>query len=120
MKKAIQTIIAQTGFCTSIFTYALLLISNAIRPGFVARYFSPHIFLLAAIVFGIWWAANVKEYKEKRFLNWLISLSLAILLSVITWNFGEGFREYRIIMVIIAFVTPFVVQKILKPLTSNL
>ncbi|MBI4713963.1 hypothetical protein HY771_02150 [Candidatus Uhrbacteria bacterium] len=88
-------IISRTGFYVSIVSYAVFWILDAILPGFVARSFSVHIFLLSAIVFGIWWAISVKEYTQRPWLEILCALVLGILLSVLTWIFGEGFDMFR-------------------------
>jgi hypothetical protein len=109
-----QCQISRTGFYTSIISYAGFWILDALRPGFVARSFSIHIFLLSAIVFGIWWAIVVKEYTERPWFEMLVAIIFGILLSVLAWVFGEGFGMFRFLIVIIAFFTPLLFLRLLR------
>lgn len=114
-----QEIIARTGFYTSLATYVLLLASDALRPGFVARYFSPHIFLLGAVIFGIWWMYKLEKYKDRKSFQMLGATLFALLFSVVTWTLGEGFEEYRILMVLIVFISPFSVLSLIRVTRSE-
>lgn len=46
--------IAYTGFIVSLVSYVVFWGADIARTGFVSRYFSVHVFLLAALVFGGW------------------------------------------------------------------
>ena len=101
-----QTTISRTGFYVSLISYVVFWVLDILKPGFVARTFSVHIFFLSAIVFGIWWAVVVKEYTERPWFEMLVALVLGILLSVLTWIFGEGLGMFRFLIVLTAFFTP--------------
>jgi|GEM_PF-782413 len=109
-----QTTISRTGFYVSLISYIVFWVLDIFQPGFVARTFSVHIFLLSAIVFGIWWAIVVKEYTERPWLEMLFALALGILLSVLTWIFGEGLGMFRLLVVVIAFMTPLLFLRLLR------
>lgn len=47
--------VARTGFWVSAVSYAVFWACDLARPGFVSRYFSVHVFLIAALAFGAWW-----------------------------------------------------------------
>lgn len=101
-----QERIAKTGFFTSAISYVSFWIVDALRPGFVARYLSVHLFLLAAVVFGAWWMATVREYRDWPFAQYGVAAVLGIVLASIAWTLGAGFESYRLLAVLAAFVTP--------------
>ncbi len=109
-----QTTISRTGFYVSLISYVVFWVLDILQPGFVARTFSVHIFLLSAIVFGIWWAIVVKEYTERPWFEMLVALVLGILLSVLTWIFGEGLGMFRILVVFLALFVPLLVLRLFK------
>jgi hypothetical protein len=109
-----QTTISRTGFYVSLISYVVFWVLDILKSGFVARTFSVHIFLFSAIVFGIWWAIVVKEYTERPWLEMLFALVLGILLSVLTWIFGEGLGMFRFLIVIIAFLIPLLFLRLLR------
>ncbi|MBI2475231.1 hypothetical protein HYV69_02270 [Candidatus Uhrbacteria bacterium] len=114
-----QSTISHTGFYVSLISYVVFWILDILKPGFVARVFSVHIFLLSAIAFGIWWAIMVKEYTERPWFEMIIALVMGILLSVLVWIFGEGFGMFRFLVVIIAFFTPLLFLRLVCPQSSQ-
>lgn len=109
-----QERIAKTGFLTSAASYALFWVADLARPGFVARYVSVHVFLLAALAFGIWWAAAVREYRDWPALQYAVALPFGILCAVIAWNVGAGFESYRVLAAAAALVMPFAVVSLVR------
>ncbi len=101
-----QIKIARTGFFVSLISYGIFWSMDAMRPGFVARSFSVHLFLLGTIVFGVWWAIVVREYRERPWLQRLCATILGFFLAVLTWRLGEGFGAFRFLMVIVALCLP--------------
>ena len=101
-----QKTIARTGFFTSLTSYVLFWLFDLLRPGFVSRYFSVHVFLLLAILFGFWWSRIKEKECEKQWVYSLIALLFGFLLAVVTWSLGEGFGAYRILIGLIALITP--------------
>lgn len=79
---------------------------DLLRPGFVSRSFSVHLFLLAMIGFGLWWAVVVKTYVDRPWVFLLLSAVCGLVLAVITWVLGAGFGALRFVVVIIAFLVP--------------
>lgn len=99
--------IAKTGFYVSLISYLLFWLLDALRPGFVARSFSVHLFLLAALAFGFWWSITVKEYKDRPFLQLAVVFILGIILAVITWIAGDGLGGVRLLIALISLFVPF-------------
>ena len=100
------TVIAKTGFLTSVVSYGAFWGADLLRPGFVARYLSVHVFLLASIVFGVWWLMTLDEWKDRFLLQWLAAIGFGIMGAVVTWNAGGGLAEYRILMAGFAAIAP--------------
>lgn len=109
-----QERIAKTGFLTSAASYALFWAADLARPGFVARYVSVHAFLLAALAFGAWWAAAVREYRDWPALQYAVALPFCVLCAVVAWNAGAGFESYRVLAVAAAFVSPVVIVAVVR------
>lgn len=103
-----QERIAKTGFFTGLTAYVLFWVADLLRPGFVARYLSVHVFLLAAIVFGAWWAVAVRTYRDWPLAQYACAALFGALFAVVTWHAGAAFASYRLVAVAVAFVTPMV------------
>jgi len=108
------TVIAKTGFLTSLIAYATLWGADLLRPGFVARYLSVHVFLLAAIVFGIWWLGMLDGWKDRPVIQWLAAAGFGFIAAVITWKTGEGLAEYRILVAGLSAVAPALVLNLMR------
>ena len=106
--------VARTGFFTSLVSYLVFWLMDLVRSGFVSRYFSVHIFLLAALLFGLWWSWVVEEYTERAFIQMVIALVLGIIVAVLTWFASEGLEGYRIFLVLIAALTPNLILSVLR------
>ncbi len=106
--------IAKTGFYVSLISYSVFWLLDVVRPGFVARSFSVHLFLLAALIFGIWWAVMVKEYADRPWVQALLAIVLGFFLSVITWGAGVGFGAFRLVVVVVAFFIPLMVWRLIQ------
>ena len=109
-----QERIAKVGFFTSATSYVSFWIVDAIRPGFVARYVSVHLFLLASIVFGAWWTMAVRAYRDWPFAQYVVATFFGIVLSTVAWNLGAGFESYRLLAVVAALVTPATVLSLVR------
>ncbi len=80
--QAEQEAIAETGFFTSLLSYVLFWTLDVLRPGFVARFFSVHVFLVGLIVFGVWWGAVVEEYTDRPRLQHAVLVLCGVCVSV--------------------------------------
>lgn len=109
-----QETISRTGFFTSIVSYAAFWFLDLARPGFVARYLSVHIFLLASIVFGIAWTLCVRQYRDWPFPQYVVAGLFGILGAWAAWEFGGGFESYRLLVVAAAAITPAVVLSVVR------
>ncbi len=109
-----QEKISRTGFFTSVISYVGFWILDALRPGFVARYLSVHIFLLSAIVFGAWWSLTVQEYRDWPFFQYVVAILLGILCAWVTWQTGVGFESYRLLAVAAAFIIPSIILSVVR------
>ncbi len=109
-----QHTIAKTGFLVSLTSYLSFWLLDALRPGFVARYFSVHLFLLSTLLFAIWWVKTDAPFLDHPRFHVLVALCLGILLSVLVWNSGEGFGGLRILVTMVSFVIPLLVLRLVK------
>lgn len=98
----------------SLVSYLLFWMLDLVRPGFVARFFSVHIFLLGVIVFGVWWGTIVKEYADRPRVQQSIAFACGILCAVITWNLGTAFGGWRLIISVIAFAIPVLALRLMR------
>lgn len=107
-------VISATGFVVSVSSYVVFWGFDTLRPGFVSRNFSVHLFLLSALFFGVAWTLAGAEQTNTPKRDYLMALIGAMMLSVLTWNLGEGFEAFRILMSVIAFILPFSVTGLLR------
>lgn len=106
--------IARTGFLVCLASYLFFWLLDLWHPGFVARYFSVHIFLLGVIVFGMWWASVVDRFVDHQRIQWSLSALFGILLSVIIWKLGTTFGVGRGIVSLMALFVPMLVLRLVK------
>ena len=109
-----QEKISRVGFFTSATAYVVFWLADILRPGFVARYLSVHLFLLAAFVFGVWWMRSVKEYHDWPFFQYATAAVFGVLFAALAWNLGAGFESYRLLAVAGAAVTPAVILSLVR------
>lgn len=109
-----QEKISRVGFFTSATAYVTFWLADLLRPGFVARYLSVHLFLLAAIVFGVWWMTSVKEYRDWPFFQYALAAVFGTVGAMLVWNLGAGFESYRLLAVAAAAVTPAVILSLVR------
>ncbi len=109
-----QEKISRTGFLTSSASYALFWVADLLRPGFVARYLSVHVFLLAAMVFGAWWSMTARGHRDRPLFSYTVAVLLGALLAVIAWNAGGAFGSYRILAAVAAAILPAVVVSLAR------
>jgi hypothetical protein len=117
--KSASEAIAQTGFIVSVISYAVFWSTDAFRLGFVARYLSVHVFLLSALVFGVWWASAAEHWRERRLLVYGAGSVLGILLTGTVWTAGEGLAEYRLLLAAIAAFVPLICIRLILPTDAD-
>lgn len=104
--------IARTGYIVSIISYVIFLTLDWLRPGFVANVFSPHLFLLAAIIFGVLWARQPRVDSPISFLHFsLFLLPLSFFLAIFSWSEGRALGDWRILVSLLAFGMPWLIVK---------
>ncbi len=101
-----QAQIAKTGFLTSLVSYVTFWLFDTIRSGFVARYFSVHIFLFFSLVFGYWWSISVRTYQDRPKIQLLVAVAFGIFLSMIIWLTGEGLGTNRFFVSLLGLIIP--------------
>lgn len=109
-----QAEIARTGFIMSLTSYILFWGLDVIRPGFVARFFSVHIFLIGVIVFGVWWGSVVEEYTDRPHLQHIFLFVCGVFAAVLTWNLGSVFGGWRVIISFVSLILPVIVLRLVK------
>ena len=106
--------IARTGFLVSLVSYLAFWLTDLLQPGFVSRYFSVHIFLLVAVIFGVLWSYFMEEYTERIWIHGLVMLAFGVFLSVLTWSLTKDLDVYRVLLVMLSFVSPFILYRLLR------
>jgi hypothetical protein len=107
-----------TGYVVSLFSYIGFWIFDALRPGFVSRTFSVHLFLLSAVVFGVAWHASGARTEGTPTRDYLLATGGAAVLSAVVWNTGTGFGAFRILMTALAALLPYTVTALLRSTES--
>ena len=72
--------ISKIGFYTSLVSYLVFWLADVVRPGFVTRYFSVHLFLVPLLLFGIVWTGKLEEARQTQ--SWFHFIILLIFLSL--------------------------------------
>ncbi|MEK9130714.1 MAG: hypothetical protein AAB429_01210 [Patescibacteria group bacterium] len=114
--------ITRTAYIVSAVSYVIFLALDWLRPGFVSNFFSPHIFLLAAIISGILWARRphtpntITNFHTPihNFQSLFPIFLLGLLLAIFAWTEGRPFGDLRVLVTLVAFVVPFLVVSSLK------
>ena len=109
-----QEIIARTGFLVSLTSYLFFWALDLARPGFVARFFSVHIFLVCTMFFGLWWSRVVTVYNDRAGLERIFRLVCGVFLAVLTWSLTGVFGFERGGLTLIAFFVPWIVLKLIR------
>jgi len=109
-----QASIAKTGFLVSLTSYVCFWLLDALRPGFVARYVSVHVFLLSSLLFGVWWVRLAETPIDHPRLHVVLALLLGILCLILVWRLGGGFGSLRILVSLLSFFIPLVVLRLVK------
>ncbi len=106
--------VAKTGFFVSLSSYVLFWGMDLLRPGFVSRTLSVHVFLACAVLFGIWWLWYRPEPRFRPTISLLSSVLFGALLAVLVWGFGEGLGEHQLPATIIAIFLPSLVFRLIR------
>ena len=106
--------ITRTGFYVSLTSYVVFWLTDVVQPGFVSRYFSVHIFLLASVVFGFLWATVLEEYASRPIIQVAVSLFCGLGLVMLTWGLAEGLDVYRLPVVLLSFFTPAILYALIR------
>ncbi len=100
------------GYLVASISYVIFLTLDWLRPGFVSNVFSPHLFLFAAIVFGVLWARQ--QSLSNRGFVWPFAIVAGLLLTLFTWTEGRELGDMRILVTFVAFLLPWIMIKLLK------
>ncbi len=106
--------IARTGFHVALISYISFWAIDLVQPGFVSRYVSVHIFLLAIVAFGLLWSREMDSYRERPLVHKVVALISGIALAMLIWHTSEGLDEYRAALVVIGLATPWLILKAFK------
>lgn len=109
-----QEPIARTGFFTSLCSYLVFWGLDLLRPGFVARYLSVHLFLLSSILFGYWWSKQAKKGKDLVFLQYATAILSGFFLAMVSWKLGEGLQEFRILFSVLSAALPLLFLRLIR------
>ena len=106
--------ITWTGFLVSLTSYIVFWLTDVVIPGFVSRYFSVHIFLLASVVFGVLWAGVLEEYASRPILQVAVALFCGFVLAVLTWCLVQDLGVYRVPLALIFLFTPTILYTLIR------
>lgn len=106
--------ITRTGFLVSLVSYVVFWLADAVVPGFVSRYFSVHVFLLASVVFGILWASVLDAYTSRPMVQVAVALFCGLVLAVLTWGFAPDLDVYRVVLTLVSFFTPTILYTLIR------
>lgn len=106
--------ITRTGFLVSLVSYMVFWLFDVIQPGFVSRYFSVHIFLLASVTFGVLWSWTLEEYTSRPLLQVAMAILCGILLAVLTWGLAQDLGVYRVPLVLLTACTPMILYALIR------
>lgn len=107
-------IISRTVFFTSLVAYVVFWLADLFEPGFVSRYFSVHLFLLAAIISGFLWSRAMVEYEERPMTQLCGAIILGVIFSTLVWFACDGEVGYRILLTAVTFLSSIYIFKILN------
>jgi hypothetical protein len=107
-------ILTRTVFLTSAISFFVFLAFDLLRPGFVSNTFSVHWFLLVAVVSGICWARQIKEIKDRKFLQLLSASIFGLAGLFIGWQFRTALNDFLVVILPLALATPFLVIYLLR------
>ena len=114
-KKKKLFLISKTGFFVSLISYLGFWLMDIAHPGFVARYFSVHVFLLLTILFGIWWSMYSEVSRQIHIIHYVLVVFFGIIAAVLTWGLTDNLGSHQILITLIAFLTPYLVVRSLHP-----
>lgn len=104
----------KTGFFTCVTSYVIFWGMDLIRPGFVSRTFSVHIFFAVAVFCAIFWLSYHPEPKFSSFLSGISSVLFGVLLAVLVWGFGQGLGEHQIPATVLALFLPSLLFRLIR------
>ena len=104
----------KSAFFISLVTYLLLILAEAIQPGFVSNYFSAHWLLLVALGLFILLVVRGETFRSHRMVEWVLAILVALIFGVVTWRLGEPLEELRFLMVLVAAMLPFGILSLSK------
>jgi len=112
--------VAKTGFLTSLTSYAVFMLADYARPGFVSYVFSVHWFLLSALIFGIWWSFTYNESQDDQIVigslvgGLFAKIVLSVVIFIIFWRVGQGFQDMRGFLALSSASLPWLTFSMLK------
>ena len=106
--------ITRTGFLVSLTSYIVFWLADVRQPGFVSRYFSVHLFLLATVFFGILWSMVLEEYEQRPLVHILLAVTFGAVLAVLTWSLAAGLDVYRVPLVLLTAVSPTILYALIR------
>jgi len=107
--------ITRTGFLVSLTSYIVFWLADVVQPGFVSRYFSVHIFLLATVVFGVLWSIVLEEYVQRPLVHVLSAVTFGVVLAVLTWGLAVDLEVYRVPLILLTAVSPMILYSLIRP-----
>lgn len=101
-----------TTFRITLATYLLLLVAEALHPGFVSNVISAHwILLLSLFAFaGALFRGESLHSKDASITA--VMILAALVGGVVTWTFGVGLGAWRPLLSLVAILLPFAIGRL--------
>lgn len=114
----LEASVSGTAFVAFSAAYAAFWAAELVRPGFVSRFLSVHLFLIAAAASGAWHAARARRYRDRPLAQYATAFLLAPLAAYAAWRLGAGFGDGRLLAAALAAAIPVVIVPLLRSSSS--
>ena len=98
----------------SLVSYVIFWLADVAQPGFISRYFSVHVFLLASVVFGLLWASVLERVRVKADVPGGRGAFCGLVLAVLTWGLAQDLGVYRVPLSLVSFFTPTILYTLIR------
>ncbi|TAK03563.1 hypothetical protein EPO34_00150 [Patescibacteria group bacterium] len=107
--RELETQVAATGLRASVAACLVFWTAELVRPGFVSRFLSVHLFLLSAFAFGAWYASRVERYRDWPLVQYAVAALLVPACAYAAWTLGQGLGDLRLLAAAFAALVPLLI-----------
>jgi hypothetical protein len=100
-------------FLLSLAVYVLLLALELFFPGVVSHYLSAHWLLLLSLALLVVMVHKRILVARHPLVEYALCFLFGLAAAVVSWNMGRPLEEYRLLLVFLSAVLPFVAYQLL-------